>query len=159
MRILMSILLALMLTQTDSVDVAQEPSEVLTKIETGVRETQPTWKLLKKNSTKDGQYVAYEWKVGKSSIDLLLVFVSSKDAASELIKVLPIDLELNGLPMKFAETQLQFGDEAKSWEHLFNRRHSGIMLRKGKVVANIRGTNKKVISRFASQIAEALPPE
>jgi hypothetical protein len=158
-RVFVSILVALLVIQAYNLGFAQERSEVLTKIEAGVKETQPTWKLLKKNSTKDGQYVAYEWKAGKSSINLLLVFVASKDAASELIKVLHIDYEVAGLSMKFAETQLQMGDEAKPWEHSFDRRYSGIMLRKGKVVANISGTNKEDISRFAAKLAELLPPQ
>jgi hypothetical protein len=140
-------------------NIAQERSAILTKIEAGMKERQPTWKLLKKNSTRAGDYVAYDWKVGKSSIDLLLAFVASKDAASELIKLLHMDYEVFGLPMKFTETQLQLGDETRAWEHSSDRHYSGIMLRKGKVVANISGTNKEEISRFASQLAELLPPE
>jgi hypothetical protein len=140
-------------------NIAQERSAILTKIEAGMKERQPTWKLLKKNSTRAGDYVAYDWKVGKSSIDLLLAFVASKDAASELIKLLHMDYEVFGLPMKFTETQLQLGDETRAWEHSSDRHYSGIMLRKGKVVANISGTNKEDISRFASQLAELLPPE
>ena len=160
MRILMSIFLAsLLLTSAARLGVAQQPLSVLTKIEAAVKETQPTWRLLKKNITKDGQYVAYEWKVGKSSIELLLVFTSSKDLAIDRFKTLPMDLELNGLPMKFAETQLPLGDEALSWSHLLDHRVSGILLRKGRVVANISGKNKETVSRFASQVAEILPQE
>jgi hypothetical protein len=86
MRILMSILLAMLVTPSESVGVAQERSSLLTKIEVAVRETQPTWKLLKKTSTRDGQYVAYEWKFGKSSIDMLLVFDSSKERQARDLK-------------------------------------------------------------------------
>ena len=159
MRILIFVLLALVLAQTGRMNVAQERSAILNKIEAGVKERQPTWKLLKKNSTKSGDDVAYKWKAGKSSIDLLLIFVSTKEAATELIMVLDQDLEVNGLPVRFTGAQLQLGDEARPWEHALDHRYSGIMLRKGKVVANISGTNKDDISRFASLLAELLTPE
>ena len=159
MRILMAILLVLLVTQAASVGVAQERSPVLLQIEAVVKDNQPSWRLVRKTTSRDGQYVSYKWKTRTSAIELLLVFNSSKDLAIDRFKTLPTDLELSGLAMKPSERQLRLGDEALSWNHVYDRRISGILLRKGRVVANVSGISKEVVTRFASQIADTLPPE
>lgn len=158
MKILMGIMLVLM-THVASVGVAQELSPLLPQIETAVKNNQPGWRLVKKTMSKDGQYVSYKWKSRTSSIELLLVFNSSKDLAIDRFKTLPTDLELSGLAMKPSETQLRLGDEALSWNHIYDRRISGILLRKGRVVANVSGMSKDAVTRFASQIVDVLPSE
>ncbi|MGH9904948.1 MAG: hypothetical protein ACRD8U_05100 [Pyrinomonadaceae bacterium] len=155
----MAILLVLLATQGASVGVAQEPSPLLFQIERAVRENQPSWRLVKKITTKDGQHVSYKWKSRTSSMELLLAFNSSKDLAIDRFKTLPIDLALSGLAMKVSATDLRLGDEALSWNHAYDRRISGVLFRKGRVVANVSGTNKDAVTRFASQIVDALPRE
>ena len=159
MRIQIAILLVLLVTQAVSVGVAQERAPLLLQIQAAVKAYQLGWRLVKKTTSKDGQYVSYKWKSRTSSVELLLAFNSSKDLAIDRFKTLPTDLELSGLAMKPSETQLRLGDEALSWNHVYDRRVSGILLRKGRVVANVSGTSKEVVTRFASQIADTLPPE
>lgn len=158
MKILTAILSVLLVAQGASVDSAQEPSPLLLQIEGAVRENQPSWRLVRKTMSKDGQYVSYKWKSRASSLELLLVFNSSKDLAIDRFRTLPVDLELSGLVMKLSEIQLRLGDEGLSWNHLYDRRVVGILFRKGRVVANVSGTRKDAVTRFASQIANALPP-
>jgi len=159
MILLKAIVSVLLVTQGLSISAAQEPSPLLLKIEGAIRENQPGWRLVKKTMTKDGQHVSYKWKSRTSSIELLLAFNSSKDLAIDRFKTLPIDLALSGLAMKVSAADLRLGDEALSWNHAYDRRISGILLRKGRVVANISGMSKDAVTQFASQIVDALPPE
>ena len=158
MKILKTILCVFFVTQVGIV-YAQETKPLSMQVETAVKQAQPSWKLIKRTSSKNGQYVSYKWKSGASSIDALLVFNSSKELAVDRFKTLPTDLELSGLSMKPSETLLRLGDEAWSWNNIYDRRISGILLRKGRVVANISGMSKESVTRFASQIVDALPPE
>lgn len=155
----MAILLVLLLNNAASVGSAQEPSPFLLQIEAAIKDKQPGWRLAKKTISKDGQYVSYKWKSRSSSIEVLLVFNSSKDRAIDRFKTLPTDLALSGLVMKPSTTQVRLGGEALSWSSSYDGRVSGILLRKGRVVANISGMSKDAITRFASQIANTLPPE
>jgi hypothetical protein len=159
MKRLTAVLLALLVSPSAIVGGAQEVSPLLHQIEGVITANQPNWRMVKKNLSKDRQYVSYKWKRRTSSIEVLLVFNSSKDLAIERFKTLPSDLELGGLAMKPSETQLRLGDEASSWNSISDHRVSGILLRKGRVVANVSGTSKDAVTRFASQIAEVLPSE
>jgi hypothetical protein len=159
MKRLTAVLLALLVSPSIIVGSAQEMAPLLRQIEAVINANQPDWRMVKKNLSKDGQYVSYKWKSRTSSIEVLLVFNSTKDLAIDRLKTLPADLELGGLAMKPSETQLRLGDEASSWNSISNHRVSGILLRKGRVLANVSGKSKEAVTRFASQIADALPPE
>jgi hypothetical protein len=158
-KILKAILLVLLVAQGVCLASAQESSPLLVQIEETVRKNQPDWRLVGKTKSKDGQNVSYKWKSRTTSIELLLVFTSSKDLAIDRFKTLPIDLGLSGLAMKVSEAGLRLGDEGLSWNHLHDRRIVGILFRKGRVVVNVSGTRKDAVTRFASQIADALPAD
>jgi hypothetical protein len=157
MKRLIALLLALLVSPSVIVGGAQEVSPLLRQIEAVIKANQPDWRMVKKNLSKNRQYVSYKWTSRTSSIEVLLVFNSSKDLAIDRFKTLPSDLELGGLAMKPSETQLRLGDEASSWNSISDHRVSGILLRKGRVVVNVSGMSKDAVTRFASQIADALP--
>jgi hypothetical protein len=153
------VLLALLVFPPIMGATAQELSPLLRKIEAGINANQPDWRMVKKNLSKDRKYVYYKWTSRTSSIEVLLVFNSSTDLAIDRFKTLPADLALSGLAMKLSETQLRLGDKASSWNSISDHRVSGILLRKGRVVANVSGTNKDVVTGFASEIAGVLPSD
>lgn len=156
MKRLTAVLLALLVSPAVIAGGAQDVSPLLRQIEGVINANQPKWRMVKKSLSTDRKYVSYKWKSGTSSIEVLLVFNSSEELAIDRFKTLPSDLELGGLAMKPDETQLRLGDEASSWNSISDHRVSGILLRKGRVVANVSGTNKDAVKRFASQIADAL---
>jgi hypothetical protein len=125
MKILNAILSVLLVAQGASIRAAQEQSPLLLQIEGAVRENQPGWRLVKRTTSKDGQYVSYKWKSRTASIELLLVFNASKDLAIDRFKTLPTDLELSGLVMKVSATDLQLGDEGWSWNPSVRSSHRG----------------------------------
>lgn len=159
MKKLTALLLALLVSASVLAGATQDASQVLRQVEAAIAANQPDWRLVKKNLSKDRRYVSYKWKSKTSSIELLLVVNSSKDLAIDNFKTLPADLALGGLAMKPSGPQVQLGDEALSWNSVTDQRVSGILLRKGRIVANVSGTSKNAVTRFASQIAEALPAE
>jgi hypothetical protein len=136
----------------------QEPSSPAIQMEASVREKQPTWRQVNRTVSKDGRYVSYRWKLRTSSVELLLVFNASTELAIDRFNTLPVDLELSGLAMNESKTDLRLADQVLSWSHRYDRRTVGILFRKGRVVANVSGTRRDDVERFASQIADSLPP-
>ena len=136
----------------------QEPCSLALQIEAVIREKQPRWRQVSRTVSKDGRYVSYKWKLRTSSVELLLVFNASTELAIDRFKTLPVDLELSGLAMNESKTDLRLGDQVLLWNHRYDRRTIGILFRKGRVVANVSGIRKDDVERFASQIADSLPP-
>ena len=135
---------------------AQGDSPLFAQIEGAMREKAPTWKLVHRLVSKNGKYVSYEWKSGKSSVGVLVFLHDTQEQASKTYH--NFDLEAFGLKRKVLEgTVLDIGDESYSWEDSNDRRTTGIDFRKGKVFVHLTAPTIEAAKQFAFLIAEALP--
>lgn len=135
---------------------AQGASPLFVQIEKAIKEKEPAWKLVHRLVSKNGKYVSYEWKSGKSSVGVLLFVHDTPEQASNTYH--NFDLEAFGLKRKVLEgTELDLGDENYAWEDSNDRRTTGIDFKKGKVFVHLTAATIEAAKQFAFLIAEDLP--
>jgi hypothetical protein len=135
---------------------AQGQSPLFSQIEKAIEGKESAWKLVHRLVSKNGKYVSYEWKSGKSSVGVLIFVHDTPEQANKTYH--NFDLEAFGLKRKVLEgTVLDVGDENYAWEDANDSRTTGIDFRKGKVFVHITAPTKESAKQFAFLIAETLP--
>jgi hypothetical protein len=135
---------------------AQGNSPLFVHIEREIKEKEPAWKLVHRLVSKNSKYVSYQWKLGKSSVRVLIFVHDTTQQASRTYH--NFDLEAFGLKRKaLEETTLILGDENYAWEDFNDRRTTGIDFRKGKVFVHLSTRSMDIAKRFAIYIAGVVP--
>lgn len=143
--------------------VAQDNSDLFTRMETSIAKTQPSWKLAKKRVYPKINQGLYEWRRGKSSIAIYILVYASAEEASTRFKAMPLLYQGSGLDVRGIEMALlqatvpNLGDENHLWEATDREGVRGVDFRKGRVVVHTDASSIAVAERFALQIAEAIP--
>ena len=138
--------------------VAQDNTALFSRIENAIRQKAPNWKLEKMQISKNGKYVYYRWKSGKSAVTILMLVHTSSQEVAKNFNALADDLEINGLKMRRLGSSLQnLGDENYLWEGFRAQRVFGVDFRKGRIVVHTNAPSIAVAEQFALQIAEGIP--
>jgi len=143
--------------------IAQDNSDLFTRMETLIAEKQPGWKLAKKRVYPKIEQGVYEWKKDKSSVAVHLFLYQSPEEASTRFKAMPLlyqgsGLDVRGLDMTLLRATVpKLGDENYLWEESRSQKSFGVDFRKGRVVVHTDASSIAVAEQFALQIAEAIP--
>ena len=132
---------------------AQGASPLFAQVERAIEEKESTWKLVHRLISKNGKYVSYEWKSGKSSVGVLIFAHDTPEQAGKTYH--NFDLEAFGLKRRVLDAPVPgLGDENYQWEDYNDRRTIGIDFLKGKVFVHITASTIETAKQFAFLIAE-----
>lgn len=153
----MHLVLMIMLCVSTTV-VAQDNTALFSRIENAIRQKAPNWKLEKMQISKNGKYVYYRWKSGRSSVTVLMLAHTSSEEVAKNFNAIVDDLEIHGLKMRMLRSSLQkLGDENYLWEGYYDKKVTGVYFRKGKVIVNVSASSIEMAKQFALHVADEIP--
>jgi len=136
----------------------QDTSSIASKILFSIERSEPSWKLEKRLSSRNGDYVSLRWKLRKSTMEVLIKTCPSADVAVDCLEALGVDLELAGLQMRKLNDHIdELGQNSYVWEDAIVHGKVGVAFSKGRFVVHVTSSSMNNARRFALLVESAMP--
>jgi hypothetical protein len=131
---------------------AQEKKPCLLPVDSIIKEQQPKWKFVKKRLGRKGSYSYFEWKVGRTSLDVTAWNFNSEEIAEKEFDDMPQLFKDRGFEMEIISDTNQIGNEGYFW--MTKQGRYGIDFRIDKAVFHIDAPSKKLALKLTQYVQE-----